>query len=232
VITTNILYRMFFVHGEQYGSAFALDRDKRQYLVTARHIVGSDRARDSISIYLEKSWKALGVKVVGLGNGDIDVAVLSPAQQIAPNFPLEAAIGSFILGQDMLIVGYPLKMSSDGGAVTSGRPVPFVRKGVLSAFDWDTDPKTLWIDAVNNEGFSGGPILFQNMQSPLPAPALYLVAGVVSKYKVVDEPVLDAKLEPTGMCVQIHAGFTMGCAIKHVLDLIDSNPIGFVLPPE
>ena len=223
---------MFFVHGEQYGSAFALDHDKRQYLVTARHIVGTDMRRDSIEIYLEKSWKALRVKVVGIGKGDIDVAVFSPAQRIAPNFPLEAAVGSFMLGQDMLIVGYPLEMSSDGGAVTSGRPVPFVRKGVLSAFDWDTDPKTLWIDAVNNEGFSGGPMLFQPIQSPLLAPAPYLIAGVVSKYKVVDEPVLDANLAPTGMCVQIHAGFTMGCAIKHVLELIDSNPIGFPLPPE
>jgi hypothetical protein len=82
--------------------------------------------------------------------------------QLSPEHSLEPSIGGFVLGQDMFFVGYPFKMWADGGPMMCGRPLPFVKKGTLSAFETLSDPKILWIDAINNEGFSGGPLVFQS----------------------------------------------------------------------
>jgi hypothetical protein len=88
-----------------------------------------------------------------------------------------------------------------------------------------SDPKILWIDAINNEGFSGGPLVFQSN-----LPSEFKIAGVVSKYRIAEEAVLDAECKPTGLHVQYHAGFLLAYSIKHVTDLIDRNPIGLPLP--
>lgn len=225
MLTFNVYDRVFFIHAAEYGTAFTLDRGRRQYVVTARHIFGEDPARRSIKFFHEKQWKSLAVQVVGIGVGEIDIAVLAPNMQLSPEHSLEPSIGGFVLGQDMFFVGYPFKMWADGGPMMCGRPLPFVKKGTLSAFETLSDPKILWIDAINNEGFSGGPLVFQSN-----LPNEFKIAGVVSKYRIAEEPVLDAECKPTGLHVEYHAGFLLAYSIKHVTDLIDRNPTGFPLP--
>jgi trypsin-like peptidase len=224
LLTFNVYDRVFFVHGLEYGTAFTLDYDKRQYLVTARHIIGPSPDRTSIQLFHDKQWKPFNTQVVGIGTGEIDVAVLAPSIQLSPEHKLEPSVGGFLLGQDMFFAGYPFKMWADGGEHMYGRPLPFVKKGILSAFETLSETKILWVDAINNEGFSGGPLVFLSGGSNE-----LKVTGVVSKFRVAEEPVLDAEYKPTGMCVQYHAGFLIAYSIKHVVDLIDRNPIGFPL---
>ena len=46
MITTNVIQRTFFVKiGNMTGAAFTIDRNGRQYLVTARHIAGGAEKR-------------------------------------------------------------------------------------------------------------------------------------------------------------------------------------------
>jgi hypothetical protein len=225
LLTFNVYDRVFFVLGLEYGTAFTLDHDGRQYLVTAQHIIGPNPEQKSIQLFHDKQWKTFSTRVVGFGTGEIDVAVLAPGLQLSPEHRLEPSVGGFLLGQDMFFAGYPFKMWADGGELMYGRPLPFVKKGVLSAFHSLGDTKVLWVDAINNEGFSGGPLVFQSG-----AANELKVTGVVSKFRITEEPVLDAEYRPTGMCVQYHAGFLIAYSIKHVIDLIERNPIGFQLP--
>ena len=113
-------------------------------------------------------------------------------------------------------------MHANGGELMYGRPLPFVKKGTLSA-GWDPEDsvKRLYVDAINNEGFSGGPLVFQEHSS-----GKLKVAAVVSKFKTEDEPVLDALGKETGLKVQYNTGFLIAYGINHALDIIRKNPVG------
>ena len=141
---------------------------------------------------------------------------------MSPAHPLEPSTAGIVLGQDVFFVGFPFKMWSNGGDVMNGRPLPFIKKGTLSAaFDPTDDVKRLYVDAINNEGFSGGPIVFAPSNT-----TNYQVAGIVSKFKTEYEPVIDENDEPTGHRVAYNTGFLVGYSINHALSIIRANPIG------
>jgi hypothetical protein len=59
---------------------FTLDIDKKQYLVTARHVCNGIREGESIGIFHQGKWRNEPIKIVGLGAEnrlDTDVAVLA-----------------------------------------------------------------------------------------------------------------------------------------------------------
>lgn len=154
------------------------------------------------------------------------------------NFPAE--IGGISFGQDVYFVGFPYKMYiSDDGSL-NGFPISFVKKGVLSAIENDNGAVTLFVDAINNEGFSGGPLIwtetFTTKDGFIVSKNTYRVFGVVSKFKTETEPVIDIvdyegeKINiKTNMIIEYNTGFLVGYSIKHALDLIDRHPIGFEL---
>ena len=220
MLTFNVYDRVFFVRGERYGTAFSLDVDGRQYLISARHVVG-EQDNTILKFYINKQWLDLSTNLVGVGRGEIDITVLAPSVRLSEDIELEPSL-KLILGQDVYFAGFPLKMHANAGELMYGRPMPFVKKGTLSA-GWDPDDsvKRLYIDAINNEGFSGGPLIFHEHDT-----GKLKIAAIVSKYKTEDEPVLDKDGEETGMTVKYNTGFLIAYSIKHALDLIHTNPIG------
>ena len=54
----------------------------------------------------------------------------------------------------------------------------------------------------------------------------YRVIGVVSKFKIEYEPVINSEDEDTGLRVAYNTGFLLAYSMKHALDIIRSNPIG------
>lgn len=89
------------------------------------------------------------------------------------------------LGQDMFFLGYEYKMWTNAGPAFGGRPCPFVKKGALSSsFDVGDGIERFYIDALGNEGFSGGPIVFQER-----AGGDFKVCGIVSSYRTEREQV-------------------------------------------
>jgi len=221
MLTFNVYDRVFFVRGDRYGTAFTLDVDGRQYLISARHVIGDGAPTTPLKVFLSKRWIELPTTLVGVGRGEIDVTVLSPSMRLSEDIPLEASL-ALMLGQDVYFAGFPLKMWSNGGELMYGRPLPFVKKGTLSA-GWDPeDPvKRLYVDAINNEGFSGGPLVFHEHTS-----GQLKVAAVVSKFKIEEEPVLNAEGEKTELKVQYNTGFLVAYGISHALEIIRDNPVG------
>jgi hypothetical protein len=107
----------------------------------------------------------------------------------------------------------------------AGRPCPFIKKGTLSsAFNSGDGVHRLYVDAINNEGFSGGPLVFAGHGTND-----FRVAGVVSRFKTEHEPVLDQNGEKTGMTVEYNTGFLIAYDIDYVVGLIRANPIGLPL---
>ena len=55
MITVNVLHRVFFIKAQSYGTAFTLDKEGKQYLVTARHVFVDDKTRSAIEIFYKKN---------------------------------------------------------------------------------------------------------------------------------------------------------------------------------
>lgn len=94
-------------------------------------------------------------------------------------------------------------------------PGAFVKKGTVSAYQM-RDPQMIHLDAINNAGFSGGPVFFYSPAAPKEG----RVAGVVSKFRVESERVVDEQGEPTGYTVPYNTGFLIAYGIQHALDII------------
>ena len=235
MITTNVIQRTFHIrYGSITGTAFAIDRDNKQYLITARHVVKNITSGSSVAIFHERQWQNTSIQVVGIGAGETDVAVLACPVRLAPPYPLEASSKGLVYGQPVYFLGFPFGW--DGGRETINRdfPIPFVKAGVVSSMAYG-EPSRIYVDGHNNKGFSGGPLVF------LPNSRLaseFRVAGVVANYPTpIVEPVVDSRGDPILgsdnqpiAYFQENQGFVVAFEIRHVTDLIDANPIGFKLP--
>lgn len=225
MLTFNVYDRVFFVRGARYGTAFTLDVDGRQYLISARHVVGDCNDAVNLKLFLSKKWVDLQTTLVGEARGEIDISVLAPSKRLSEEIELEPSM-ALLLGQDVFFCGFPMLMHANGGELMYGRPLPFVKKGTLSA-GWDPDDtvKRLYVDAINNEGFSGGPLVFNEHKT-----GKLKVAAVVSGFKTAFEPVLDENGDETSMKVQYNTGFLLAYGVNHAMDIIRRNPIGLPLP--
>ena len=61
MVTFNVLDRVFFVRGLMYGTAFTIDVDSKQYLVSARHVTGDNATISSLKLFHDDKWKDLRV---------------------------------------------------------------------------------------------------------------------------------------------------------------------------
>ena len=222
MILSNILYRTFFIKAEQYGTAFTIEVEGAEYLVTARHLLDPNDSEPVIRIFRENAWLQVQTKVVGHGRGEIDISVLQLSFRLTDlEFIVVPSTDEIILGQDVYFLGFPYKMWGDVGDFMDDLPCPFAKKGTLSSISI-TKPQVLYVDAINNEGFSGGPLFFY----PAGKPNELRIAGVVSKFRVEQEAVLDEKGNPTQMTVPYNTGFLVAYSIKHALDIIHPQSCG------
>ena len=236
MITSNVVHRTFRIRcGSQTGTAFAIDRVGRQYLVTARHVVEGMNNGEGIEILRNREWLSLPVKVVGIGSGDRDIAVFACSERLAPALPLEASSVGLVLGQQTHFLGFPFGWDSGGERNNHGYPIPLVKAGFVSSISYG-DSSHIFLDAHGNKGFSGGPVVFSLLGAP---DTQIKVAGVVAQGpRPLLQPVVDQSGKPfrsEGEEAAYFAedqGLVVVVDINHVHHLIDSNPIGFRLPPE
>ena len=157
-IPNNVFSRAFFIKwGNDYGTAFTIDYMSKQYLVTAKHVVKGITSGQKIEIYHEKHWKPYPVEVVGLGTGDIDIAVLTGPLQLSPALPLPVLSGGPSYGQQVSFLGFPFGREGGGEHINNGYPMPFVKTATLSAAIPKEGVAEIYLDAHVNQGFSGEP---------------------------------------------------------------------------
>ena len=247
LMVTNVAYRTFLIGWRgDLGTAFTIDHASKQYLVTARHVVKGIESGNVIKLFHEGKWKDLTVNVVGIGKGEyIDVAVLACSMRLSPSFPLVASKEKLQGGQAVSFFGYPFGWGGGGERINRGFPLPIMKAGIISVLDSETVPY-LYLDAHGNKGFSGGPVVFIPNGQP---GNRFHVAGVISFYpyppKLPPElpplweplvnregkPVTDSTGEPIGY-IRENPGIVAAVPIRHVVELIDANPIGVPLPAE
>lgn len=219
MITANVIHRIFRIRwGDFLGTAFTIDVDNKQYLVTAQHVVKGLTGKTQLGIFGNQDWKPLDVNLVGHCTSGIDISVLAPAQQLTPSdLPIVPSSEGLIYGQEVFFLGFPYNFLVDVIFTNEGYPLPFVKRATVSCFD----ANVFLLDGHNNPGFSGGPVVFG-----APGQIALKVAAVISGFKAVPEPVLNNGIPTTNLGYWHNTGIIVSYSIKYALELIQSNPIG------
>jgi len=225
VITTNILQRILRVKSSRgFGTAFTIDRDrgKKQYVVSAKHIFGEENTFEFAKINTNPNtsegicWKQPSHELP-LCNETEDVVVFPLKTPITPRHQLllDRALG---LGQDVYFLGFPFGMALPGGEIlNNGLPTPFVKKGIIAGYKYPGAglPFGIWLDAHNNLGFSGGPVVVVDDRK-------VHVIGIVSAYNL--EPVMRVSQNSPPVPVPgmvSNSGLAYAPSIRNALKLIE-----------
>jgi Trypsin-like peptidase domain len=252
-IPSNVLLRTFRISEDNpdttpnysYGTAFTIDVDQRQYLVTAKHLVAAMKDEGIVRIQKGINWVPLSVKVFRC-EGEIDIAVLVPEQQLSVSFELPANADGVQLGQDIYFAGFPYGYSSVTDAKSS---LPFIKKGIWSRMVRTSDASIYYLEGHDNPGFSGGPVVFRDFRkSTYTFNVLGVISGYESEYSPVMRlvPIKDSEIKPediarnritkkdsqsyrlddTGDVVEQDTGIVKAYNIVHAVDLIKKHPSG------
>lgn len=237
------------------GTAFTIDVDGREYLVTAKHVVATfkDGARGTIAIKTKAGWTPEKMTVYKCKD-PVDIAILIPPTQLTVDFPLEANSAGIELGQDTYFVGYP--NGAEHAVTYSNMPAVFgfVKRATLAQIVQVPIPggstQEIWLDGINDPGFSGSPVVFRDFNK---AGYVFNVAGVIVAYEWSAAPVFSKveitpsqvtpldlanddlmrgpngklyRLEDTGKLVKQNTGMAIAWNIGSAVDLIKRHPLG------
>ena len=238
ILDSRILRSTFRIEykGEQ-ATAFTLNYNEKQYLVTAKHAVKGVRETDRIKIfYRDKDNSSitdenLEVKLVGLGDYDrksnptgVDIAVLSPKYLLSNEQSIEATSDYLYVSQRVFLVGFPGQYDKNEMAKEYTlfsqhirEITPLVKGGIVSAINIFSYPREILVDAIINRGFSGGPLVYFKHESG-GFGAEMRIAGVYTSGR-------QEKNSPK------NAVFAKAHNISHVINEIRGNPVGVPIPP-
>ena len=260
VPTSNVTARTRLVQFDDHdATAFTIDVDGKQYLVTAKHFVSSadDGAKITIQMWKRNGWDKLEVTVFKCSD-PVDIAVLVPPKQVSVNFALPPDHAGDFVGEDVYFVGFPFGTEHAITYPTMAGVFGVVKRATIAQLEYlpAENVQRLWLDGINNEGFSGSPVVFygpgQSEVGSGQSKTVLKVAGVISAYEpqitaVYDKTeikaeditpadreqnvigVIDGKiyrLKDTGRVVQSNTGLAIAWDISPAVELIRKHPIG------
>ncbi len=169
------------LHGTSAGTAFTMEVNNTQYIVTAKHLFEASGypASAQIGIYENKNYVFYNVDIKYPADAEIDIAVLrtTPYTQLTFLYPTTFSSANITIGQDVYFLGFPYNYDSLLCNMPGDKyPLPFIKKACLSSYIQSKGQFLL--DGHNNPGFSGGPVCFKTADSNT-----YRIAGVIASYR-------------------------------------------------
>ena len=216
-VTFNALLRTFMIETNfGRGTTFSIDVDNREYWVTAKHMFTGIKT-GSAGAFTTKTVQANILSQIGVGDEghdqhwmtetftvidpgkDIDILILVPDHLllgVGRDFNLNAGDEGVGLGGDCEFLGFPY-----GGGwktqysdekhpdTTTWLWLPYIKHCTPSARLQEKGLPIWVLDGINNEGFSGGPVLYGTGQKSeglrrnfgVPPGALGSLPGYVSR---------------------------------------------------
>lgn len=221
MITSNVIHRIFRIrYDNNEATAFTIEYEKKEYLVTAKHLVENITDSANMELFSNGAWIQLMVKLIGHSAGGTDISVLATDKLLTPpGLPLPPTHEGLIYGQDVYFLGFPYGFLGKYSFGPEGYPLPFVKKATLSFLD---NP-TLLLDGHNNPGFSGGPVVFVKSGTNE-----FRVGAVISGYKAIETPIFENG-KKSNLTYQYNTGIIVSFEINLAIELIKANSIGCVI---
>ncbi|WP_175023286.1 S1 family peptidase [Rugamonas rivuli] len=227
MITANVLQRIFCISiGQKTGTAFVLDIDERQYMITAAHLLPDSFSGSDVPLEIKRGadWESVPAKLVGMTPFGADIAVFAlPTLLAHPSLTLPI-IESTTYGQDVYFLGFPYGKFFQLGPMNNHYPTPYVKRGIVSGFNTGGTPSLVFIDGLNNPGFSGGPVVGRKPNSNE-----FELIAVVSCYDTVEGEVLRRGLPDQELSIDVNIGIIETVAAQHARTIARDNPIGCLL---
>jgi hypothetical protein len=214
-VNNALLESTFFIKiGNSTGSAFTLTKDKKQYLVSARHIVENYTGGESITIELfhEKQWKKLDVRLFMHDNMNIDIVVFELPDFIAPAYDFTTG-SKIVFGQDLFFLGFPYGLHSDSD-LNRSFPFAFIKKATFSCVYNDPKIGTIFfLDGHNNKGFSGGPVGYYDNKTKQ-THLIAVISGYIPDKNEINSPI--GKLSYSE-----NSGIILTFDVKHAFEILN-----------
>lgn len=205
------------LYEKQVGSAFCVNFGGTQTLVTAKHLIKGLQVGDQIKLRHDGSWQPFEVeKFLACPKGfDVSVASLKnfPGDGLSEN-ELDAEV---FVGQEATFCGFPLGMEMRDLPESNGWPTCLIKSAMLGGFKQTKAGHIYLFDAMNNVGFSGGPVVINNNGK-------LKVTAVVCAYEF-DKPIPVQKksgekfVDSQDYFVRPNSGFMMAIPIKYVIEV-------------
>lgn len=202
-------------YNERVASSFIATHENRTILITSGHII--EENAKYIEIYLNGEFKKIEIKCMSNGYRDnIDAAVIIFDGINDFKNKTELNIEGLVVGQDVYFMGFPFDINSAFMPWAKEMPIPFVKKGIISSQDRIT--KEIYIDGINNSGFSGGPIIYYDYKMKK-----HKFAGSISGFRKEHFPVRDTNnfFKDTNYMTEANSGIIHGVPESSIKSLID-----------
>jgi hypothetical protein len=273
-VTNTALSRTFMIETSVgRGTTFSIDVDNREYWVTAKHMFTGIKTGPA-GVFTTKTVQANILSQAGDGDEghdlhwvtetftvidpgkDIDILVLVPNHLLLTlprGFTLGAGSVGVPLGGDCEFLGFPYGGGWKIQLTDAKHPeaknwywFPYVKHCTQSALLREKEFIVWVLDGINNEGFSGGPVLYatgsnqkvfavisgfhQEPLEVLPAPP----PGERKTSSIPPPPKLPGEKpkEPEKGIVNANSGFILAFDIQPAIKAIQDNPIGPLRPEE
>lgn len=191
-------------YGQSSGTGFILTTGQKRYLITAAHVIEGIASGERISVRTGwDKWEDFIITRIPVPK-KVDIAVFTTDRPIsAPGIAIE--VGSWANRAsfpDVYFLGFPFAgeqrvngrtytLSSTYQEGGKSYPVALVKHGILAGIDYmDPTSPILLVDAINNPGFSGSPLLLWDGESKLAK-----VIGVVTA-RLPDDLIVPAGVKP------------------------------------
>jgi hypothetical protein len=253
-VPNNVLDRTLMIQATKEGTAFTIEVDGRQYLITAKHVVSAlpENAETMIKIRKKSGWSDLKIRIFKCDD-PVDIAVLVPESQLTASYSLEPSSKGMIDGQNAYFVGFPYHSA----VVYKSLPgvMPFIRRATVSAVQSFPEKgyQEFFLDGVNNPGFSGAPVVYRDLYRK--NEVVFKVAAIITEFVPDAVPVLKKKkelrpeevtpearkqgnivqmldnqkfflVEKTDQLVNLNTGLAKAWDIGTAVTLIQKHPIG------
>lgn len=215
LVSSEVLTRVFKIYScSMVGAGFILEHKGNNFLITAKHLFAKEGYPKSTIIHIETKKGKIEIEneIYYHNDDDIDVAVIKTNAFDGMSFSkVNYTMSGMILSQDVFLLGFPYGLDNKLYELNNGYPIPIVKKGIISGFSEDK----ILIDWDNNQGFSGGPVVYREVKG-LNYSDEMSIAGVIISY--IPHLIYKDK-ENNKICE--NSGIGIAINIKRVLEIID-----------
>lgn len=195
------------------ATGFLIDLNNKEYLVTARHafkIINKNGSQVTVKVLYDSVFKPFSGKLLFHKSSTIDIALVELRVAIKKMDPPGLTEERY-LGEDCMFFGFPY-----GKFYTNARQygyIPFVKRAIISAMS----DSVIFLDGINNMGFSGGPVVIIEEGTQT-----VKIVGVISAYHAEYNSVVDSlhKKEYDSLKFYVNSGIIYCTPIKKFVNEI------------